>query len=45
MLGPIGNDVNCGLILSKTLRIRIILEITLVQLIFIFCLGFQHVSL
>lgn len=45
MLGPIGNEVNYGLILSKTLRIRITLEIILVQLIFILCLGFQHTSM
>lgn len=42
MLGPIGNDVKYGFILSKTLRIRTILEIILVELIFfLFALGFN----
>lgn len=36
VLGPIGNDMKYGFILSKTLRIRIILEIILIQLIFFF---------
>lgn len=36
MLGSIGNEVKYRLILFKTLRIRIILKITLAQLIFFF---------
>lgn len=46
MLGPIGNEVKYGFSLSKTLKIRITLEIILVQLIFFsFCLHFQHISI
>lgn len=44
MLGPIDNDVKCGLILSQTLKIKIILEIILIQLfscLFVLvCFGF-----
>lgn len=43
--GTIDNDVKYGLILSKTLRIRIILEITLEQLDFLFCFVFPWVSI
>lgn len=41
MLGPIGNYVKYGLILSQTLRVRIILQIILMQLIFFFVLDFN----
>lgn len=36
MLGPIDKDVKCGFILSQTLKIKIILEIILIQLVFVF---------
>lgn len=36
VLGPIDKDVKCGFILSQTLKIKIILEIILIQLVFVF---------